>query len=74
MVLAETACRFNGHMDGNEKQRADSCSPLFLFSILSLSLSLSGTHVHRQTTGKGAMTTIALEPTVDMYSFQKETK
>lgn len=38
MVLAETACRFNGHVDGNEKQRADSCS-LFLFSILSLSLS-----------------------------------
>lgn len=63
MVLAETACRFNGHVDGNEKQRADSCS-LFLFSILSLSL--SGTHVHRQTTGKGATTTIALEPTADM--------
>lgn len=36
MVLAEIACRFDRHMDGKEKQRADGYS-LFLFPVLSLS-------------------------------------
>lgn len=58
MVLAETACRFDGHLDGEEKQRADGSS-LFLFPVLPL------IHTHAWTTRKGAMTMIALEPVVN---------
>lgn len=58
MVLAETACRFDGHLDGEEKQRADDSS-LFLFPVLSL------IHTRAWTTRKGEMTMIALEPAVN---------
>lgn len=48
MVLAETACRFDGHMDGEQKQRADGYS-LFLFPVLSLSYAhMRGHHEKEQ--------------------------